>query len=101
MKDVVMAAEWRTVQLFLGDNGVCEVEVDSNDPKKIRCNCKGEFAASRCAHVKHVREIMTENNGHYTISIPSEIDEDEAIVAMTDPNLFRDFIIKYGKVEVL
>lgn len=97
MKDTLMTEDWRTVQLFLGDNGVCEVEVDSNKPSNIRCNC----GTSRCAHVKHVRKIMDENEGHYTISVPAEIDEMEALVAMSSAEEFRNFIVKYGKVEVL
>lgn len=99
MKDTMMLEDWRTVQLFLGENGVCEVEVDSNKPSNIRCNCKE--GSTRCAHVKHVRKIMDENDGHYTISVPAEIDEMEALVAMSSAEDFRKFIVKYGKVEVL
>lgn len=101
MKDLTMAAEWRTVQLFLGDSGVCEVQIDSNDPRQVRCNCKGEMGNTRCVHVKHVKLVMNNNDGHYAISIPDDVDEDEVMIAMTDAELFRDFIIRHGKVEVL
>lgn len=101
MKDVVMAEEWRTVQLFISENGVCEVQVDSNNVKSVKCNCKGSMTAGRCAHIKHVRKIMDENNGNYTISVPEGIDDADAIAAMADATAFRNFVIKYGKVETL
>ena len=44
---------------------------------------------------------MQENDGHYTVSIPVEIDEEEATAAVSSSEAFREFIIKYGKVEVL
>jgi hypothetical protein len=44
---------------------------------------------------------MNENDGHYTVHIPVEIEDEEAEMAMKDANAFRHFIIKYAKVEVL
>jgi hypothetical protein len=101
MKDVTMGIEWRTVQLFLEVDGVCEVEIDADNNTKVRCTCKSFSTVARCKHVKHVKKSMSENNGHYSISIPENVDEEEAFAAMGDTKLFRDFIIKYGKVEVL
>jgi len=101
MKEATMSADWRTVQLFLTDTGVAEVEVDSNNPAMVRCNCKGVSVANRCAHTKHVKKIMDDNDGNYTISVPDSIDEEEAFVAMADSAAFRAFVIKYGKVEVI
>jgi hypothetical protein len=101
MKDVTMLSDWRTVQLFLDDDGVSEVEVDSLNPYQARCSCKQGAAKGKCAHLKHVRQIMDENKGHYTVHIPVEVDEDVAEEAMASAAAFREFIIKYGKVEVL
>lgn len=100
MKDVSMITDWRTIQLFLDVTGVAEVQVDSLNPSSVRCDCKGE-GTTRCAHVKHVKKTMDANDGHYTIHIPVEVDEDITELAMGDSAAFRDFIIKYGKVEVL
>lgn len=100
MRDVRMISDWRTVQLFLDLTGVVEVQVDSLNPNSVRCDCKGA-GTTRCAHVKHVRREMAANDGHYTIHIPVEVDEDIAELAMGDSAAFRDFIIKYGKVEVI
>jgi hypothetical protein len=44
---------------------------------------------------------MATNQGHYSIQIPLDIDETEAIAAIDDPDQFRNFVIKYGKVEVI
>ena len=101
MKESTMIHDWRTVQLFLSENGVAEVEVDSLNAKNVKCTCHPNSLASRCAHVKYVKKNMLENNGHYTISIPVEIDEEEAESAAASSEAFRSFIIKYGKVEVL
>jgi hypothetical protein len=53
------------------------------------------------AFMQGAKEQMDGNNGHYSIYIPTHVDEQEAIRAMKDGESFRSFIIKYGKVEVL
>lgn len=101
MKEVNMSISWRTVQLFLEDNGVCEVEIDQDNKSRVRCNCPAFSKVSRCKHVKHVREQMATNQGHYSIQIPLDIDETEAIAAIDNAEEFRNFVVKYGKVEVI
>lgn len=101
MKATKMLSDWRTVQLFLDNNGVFEVQVDSLSKFLVRCSCRGEKPQAKCAHAKFVRENMMANDGHYTVHIPAEVDEDIAAEAMADAEAFRNFIIKYGKVEVL
>lgn len=101
MKEFTVESDWRTVQLFLTKEYVAEVEVNSADNREVRCNCKGYINFSRCNHVKYVKKHMQGNNGHYTIKIPQEVDEDLAEMAMTDSEMFRQFIIDYAKVEVL
>jgi hypothetical protein len=101
MKERVMSEEWRTVQMFLTKNYVAEVEVNSLNNNQIRCTCAGFSKVRRCNHVKFVKTHMQSNDGHYTIHIPEEVDEDLAALAMTDSEMFRQFIIDYGKVEVL
>lgn len=101
MKEVNMETSWRTVQMFLDEEGVYEVEIDQDDPTKVRCTCPSFSKSSKCKHVKHVKEVMSANAGHYSINIPVDIDETEAFDAITDPDLFRNFVIKYAKVEVI
>lgn len=101
MKEVSMDIDWRTVQLFIGEDGVSEVSIDADNHRKVRCNCKAFNTSARCKHTKFVRASMEDTNGHYSIHIPVDISDEEAIEAMSDADSFRDFIIKYGKVEVL
>ena len=101
MKGINVKSDWRTVQLFLDDNGISEVEVDASKPGTARCDCRQFKAKTKCDHVKFIKKIMDENDGHYTVHIPVEIEDEEAELAMSDAAAFRHFIIKYGKVEVL
>lgn len=96
-----MDIEWRTVQLFLDNDGVAEVEIDAENNKKVRCSCKGFMASGRCKHAKFVRHRMGTNNGLYSIEIPEEVPDEVALAAMGDASQFRDFILKYARVEVI
>jgi hypothetical protein len=101
MRGTDMDIDWRTVQLFLGDDGVCEVEVDSENSTKVRCSCKAFSKSARCKHSKFVRAKLLDNDGHYAIQIPVDISDEEAFIAMSSNESFREFILKYGKVEVI
>jgi hypothetical protein len=101
VKDLTMASDWRTVQLFLSEEGVAEVQVDSLQKHVARCDCRSYRMKSKCEHVKYIQKIMEANDGHYTVHIPVEIKDEEAEEAMKNAESFRNFIIKYAKVEVL
>jgi hypothetical protein len=101
MKGLEMSIEWRTVQLFLSEDGVAEVELDADNPTKLRCTCKRFERASSCKHIAFVRKSMDENEGHFLIQIPQDVPDDEAIEAMREYDSFRNFVIKHCKVEVL
>lgn len=96
-----MEIDWRTVQLFLDENGVYEVEVDADNNKRVRCNCSTFKLSARCKHAKFVKTNMEAGQGNYSIQIPVEVSDEEAFKAMSSSDSFRDFIIKYGKVEVI
>ena len=96
-----MEIDWRTVQLFLDDSGISEVEIDAEDSTNVKCSCKAFFRSSRCKHTKYVRNEIENNDGNYAIKVPVDIDDDEAMEAMSSSETFREFIIKYGKVEVI
>jgi hypothetical protein len=101
MREQTVRQDWRTVQLFLTKDYVAEVEVNSLNNIQIRCTCLNHSKLRGCNHVKYVKTHMMNNDGHYAIHIPEEVDEDVAQMAMTDSALFRQFIIDYGKVEVI
>jgi hypothetical protein len=91
---------WRTVQLFLTENYIAEVEVHS-DTKEVRCNCPNSSKLKQCSHIKFVKAEMKNSDGNYTIKIPQHVDEELVDMALQDAELFRQFIIDYGKVEVI
>lgn len=95
-----MDIEWRTIQLFLGEDGVAEVSVDATNPKKLTCTCKQFPSLAKCKHVRWVRDRMA-GTGVYNVSIPDHISDKEAETALSDSDLFRDLVIKYGTVEVI
>lgn len=96
-----MDIDWRTVQLFLEEDGIFEVEVDVDNCKKIRCNCKAFMNSAKCKHQKWVRKQMDENNGNFSIQIPEDMDDEIALASMATAEGFREFVLTYGKVEVI
>lgn len=93
--------EWRVVQLFLDENGIHEFELDIDDNRHVRCSCTKFQKKGDCKHAKWMDESIMDNGGHYTIQVPDTIDEVEAALALDDADEFRDFVIKYGKIEVV
>jgi hypothetical protein len=87
--------------MFVEEAGVFEVEVDSDNSNRTRCTCSAFKNSSRCKHSKFVRNAMATNNGHYTIQVPVDVDDDDALMAMESAEAFRDFIIKHAKVETI
>lgn len=102
MKGMRMENLWRTVQLFISSQaaGVFEVEVDT-ESKKVRCNCPVWKKTSNCKHVMFVLNRMRLNGGNYSIMVPTEVPEELAMEVQDDPKKFREFVVKYAKVEVL
>ena len=102
MKGMRMESQWRTVQLFISAQaaGIFEVEVDT-ETKKTRCTCPVWKKTLSCKHVNFVKLRMRHNNGNYSILVPDEVSQDLAEEASETPQKFRDFVVKYAKVEVL
>ena len=96
-----MDYEWRTIQLFLGNDGVSEVFVAEEDSTKVRCSCEMFNKKARCKHSEWVRNRMDNNGGVFNMRVPDTINDEETMDALNDPYLFRNFVIKYGKVQVL
>jgi hypothetical protein len=54
-----------------------------------------------CKHTRYVSEKMKNNSGVYPVEISSKAPQQDAAIASLDPIMFRDFLLKYGKIEVL
>lgn len=101
MKDKTMAkAEWRTVQFFLSARGVFEVQIDLTSDD-VTCTCPGFEARGSCKHTRFVVSKARENNGTYPLKISTRAPMSESKAINSSTELFREFVVKYGKIEVL
>jgi hypothetical protein len=87
----------KTIQFFVGNTGVEEVKVDKNT--KLHCTCEGFLSRKRCKHVAWCEEQFGKDvfpinidKGTPTQAIKKAKESDEA---------FREFLIRYGKIEVV
>ena len=101
MKGQSVDSPWRIVQQFISEQavGIFEVEVNT-ETKETRCNCPVYAKRDSCKHTQFVN-FRIRNTGHHSILIPTEISEDMASEASDDPVKFREFVVKYAKIEVL
>jgi len=91
---------WRTIQFFISEDGVCEVQSDDSSSKKFRCTCRDFSLLARCKHVRFVKDRIGES-GVFTVKLAEDIDVENVSAAMNDPDLFREFLIRHAKIEVL
>jgi len=91
---------WRTVQVFLSPTGVYEVQLRPNDTN-AQCSCPSYKIRNKCKHTQFVTARMAENDGHYAILVPDDVPEDIADKANESAESFREFVLKYARVEVL
>jgi hypothetical protein len=95
--------EWRTIQIFLSNQGVHDVEANTEDSKMLRCNCPHFLRSGRCKHAKFVKDKMEASDGHYSIEM-NENDappEDVVLEAIKDPKSFRELLVRYADIEVI
>jgi hypothetical protein len=101
MKGPQMSSAWRTVQQFISAQGmgIFEVEVET-DTKDVRCTCPVFDKRGSCKHIQFVNDKI-KYTGHYSIMVPNSIPEAVALEANVDAEKFREFVVKYAKIEVL
>jgi len=106
MKETPMLADLKLVQVFLpntstGASGVYEVSY-SESTDKYHCTCPGFSSRNTCKHVRFVKARVEANNGNgYPLEISSRATVEDAEKAKRSVKDFREFIIKFGKVEVI
>jgi hypothetical protein len=101
MKGPSMSSSWRTVQQFISEQAIGVFDVDVNtDTKETRCNCPVWSKKGSCKHTQFVN-FRIKHTGHYSILVPNEVPEEMAEQANEDPAKFREFVVKYAKIEVL
>lgn len=104
MREFQMTNDFRLMQVFLPQNnvpgpGIYEVSVGDED--EFNCTCPGFSGRAKCKHVNFVKARIETNNGTYPLEISSRATTDDAAKAQKSSKDFREFIIKFGKVEVL
>lgn len=101
MKGNAVSSPWRTIQQFISEQavGIFEVEVNT-DTKETRCNCPLFLKKGLCKHSQFVN-FRIKHTGHYSILVPNDVPEELALEASDDPEKFREFVVKYAKIEVL
>jgi hypothetical protein len=94
----------RLVQVFLSQSqtpGPSIFEVSSDiENSNLYCTCPGFKGRSTCKHVMFVKARIDSNNGSYPLEISNRATKEEADLAKASEDNFREFIIKYGKIEV-
>lgn len=93
--------DWRTLQVFLSPRQPAVYEVDLDlETRDMRCSCPTFTGRRACRHVVFVRSRMDED-GQYPMQIHESAPREQVPAAMKDPARFRDFIVRWGRVEVL
>ena len=95
--------EPRLVQVFLSQTqspGPSIYEVSTDESGSLLCTCAGYKGRKTCKHTKYVQNKINNNGGSYPLEISNRATEEEAQEAKKSNTAFREFIIKYGKIEV-
>lgn len=87
----------KTVQFFVGSTGVEEVKLNSD--KKFVCTCDGFKQRRKCKHVTWV-EMQFEKDT-FSMQIDKSTPDYEIKKAKESDEAFRNFLIRYGKIEVV
>lgn len=98
-----MGAWPKLVQVFLSQSqvpGPNIFEVTSDENGDLACTCPGFAGRKTCKHVRFVSARIKTNGGTYPLEISDRATEEEAAAAKRSPEAFREFIIKFGKIEV-
>ena len=95
--------ETKLIQVFLSQQttpGPAIYEVSTTQEGDIICTCPGVNGRSTCKHSRFVTARIKNNNGAYPLEISKRATKEEADLAQVSTELFRDFIIRFGKIEV-
>lgn len=91
----------RLLQLFLSNGsslGIYEVSIAKD--KSLSCTCPGYAARNACKHINFVKSRSKRNGGLYPLTYSERCKEEDLRKSLESPESFREFIIKFGKIEV-
>ena len=102
MKDTPVADNFKIVQIFLPQNSSPMVYEVSSNEKDFKCTCPIFESKNTCKHISFVLARIDANGGrNYPLEISNKATIEDAQKAQESVKNFREFIIKFGKVEVL
>ena len=103
MMEGKMDQDTKLIQVFLSQatsSGPNVFEVSTNRDGDLSCSCPGYRGKSSCKHTKFVQERIDDNDGSYPLEISKRATQDDADKAKESAEAFREFVIKFGKIEV-
>ncbi len=99
----MQAQDTKLIQIFLSQ-GVSPspaiYEVSSTITGSLLCTCPGYSGRGTCKHARFVNARIKNNGGTYPLEISKRATKEEADLAQESTEAFREFIIKFGKIEV-
>lgn len=87
----------KTIQFFVSINGVDEVMADKNS--KLSCTCDGFTTRKRCKHITWCELELSQ--GTFPIQVDKATPDHAIKKAKESDEAFRDFLIRYGKIEAI
>lgn len=93
----------RLLQVFLSPTatpGPSIFEVSSTTDGTLSCTCSGYKGRTTCKHTRFVKARIDSNQGSYPLEISKSATDEDAQKAKESPEAFRDFVIKFAKIEV-
>ena len=93
----------KLIQVFLSQSqtpgpGVYEVSADTSG--NLLCTCPGFKGRKSCKHSKFVQARIDSNNGTYPLEISKRATDEDTEKAKESLENFREFVIKFAKIEV-
>lgn len=102
-KKNMQAQETKLIQVFLSQSmspSPAIYEVSSTVDGDLICSCPGFNGRSSCKHSRFVNARIDTNGGAYPLEISKKATREEADKAQESTDAFREFIIRFGKIEV-
>ena len=98
----VAVSDWKTVQIFLSPRhpAVFETQLDT-ETSATRCNCPTFKGKRECRHTKFIAAKTRANGGNYPLMVRQNADSENISEVTATPEAFREFVLKYGKIEVI
>ncbi len=92
---------WRLIQVFISPRyAVFEVEMHMTD-NRLRCTCPGWQRRKSCKHTEYITEHTDPSLATYATTLWRQPSVEETDSAVKSPESYRQFILTFGKIEVL